>query len=228
MAQATCVQCGDGFEPRRRDQSYCSKVCKERARGQRQREAAATLSCSVEGCQTRPVAGLRAGLCSTHYRRLRRRGDVGSPELERGGRFGITPCSVVGCTRTYYAKDLCRLHYNRQRTTGDPGAVSTTKRPNGEGTIAIVNGYRRLQWYVNGKRIAVAEHRQVMEQTLGRPLEPFENVHHKNGRRADNRPDNLELWIVPQPSGQRPEDLVDWVLDHYLDIVREKLSERDS
>ncbi len=30
----------------------------------------------------------------------------------------------------------------------------------------------------------------------------------KNGKRADNRPANLELWVKKQPCGQRPEDLV--------------------
>ncbi len=47
-----------------------------------------------------------------------------------------------------------------------------------------------------------------MERILGRALIKGENVHHKNGNRADNRPENLELWVSYQPSGQRPEDLV--------------------
>jgi hypothetical protein len=65
-----------------------------------------------------------------------------------------------------------------------------------------------------------------MEQILGRPLASFETVHHKNGRRADNHPGNLELWTKPQPSGQRPEDLVAWVVEHYPDLVAAALAAR--
>lgn len=61
---------------------------------------------------------------------------------------------------------------------------------------------------VDGRK--VGQHRLVMEERLGRPLLPGETVHHRNGVTHDNRPENLELWVTFQPSGQRPEDLLEW------------------
>lgn len=59
----------------------------------------------------------------------------------------------------------------------------------------------------------VLEHRKVMEDHLGRPLTPDENVHHKNGDRTDNQLGNLELWTRSQPSGQRVADKIAWAKD---------------
>ncbi len=73
------------------------------------------------------------------------------------------------------------------------------------------HGYRKTR--ISGKN--VFEHRVVMEQILGRPLLRQEQVHHKNGIRDDNRPENLELWV--SWTGQRVDDLIEFVTTNYAD-----------
>ena len=61
-----------------------------------------------------------------------------------------------------------------------------------------------------GKGHYVFEHILVMERLLGRHMVPQESVHHRNGVKDDNRPENLELWTRPQPTGIRVTDAIAW------------------
>jgi hypothetical protein len=75
-----------------------------------------------------------------------------------------------------------------------------------QGFVHKKNGYR----YIMIKGHIIGEHRIVMEQMIGRELLDTETVHHKNGIRTDNRPENLELWAKQHGPGSRVIDQVKW------------------
>lgn len=72
------------------------------------------------------------------------------------------------------------------------------------------NGYKVSGNNKHGSRLL---HRRIMEDSLGRELTPQETVHHINGVRNDNRPENLELWSSKHCKGQRVKDKVNFALE---------------
>jgi hypothetical protein len=166
------------------------------------------------------------GLCHTHYTQVLRFGapdddrwaKYSAGELAHGNRRYPEICSVPQCGRRHRSQGYCNMHYLRVKQRGDvgpPGVIVRGRYKDGSGYIVV-----RKQG--NHK---ILEHRLIMEQLLGRDLKSFENVHHKNGVRDDNRIENLELWVKPQPQGQRVADLVAWVVATYPDEVRAYLKE---
>lgn len=111
-------------------------------------------------------------------------------------------CKHKNCTAFVKGRGYCSMHYQRWKKGTD---LDAPRQQKGLGTVSS-SGYRHV--FIKGNKIL--EHRHVMQKKLGRELFGNETVHHKNGIRADNRLENLELWASSQPSGQRVEDLLLW------------------
>ena len=160
--------------------------------------------CKEESCGD---ASRIRGYCKRHYLKARWKKTI---EVERRS---SKKCEM--CSKPYYAKGYCVDHYAQFRYHGDPCRRDRRRKGSGH---TNKKGYRHI--YVDGKRIQ--EHRHVMEKHLGRPLEPYENIHHINGRKDDNRLDNLELWSTSQSPGQRVTDKLGYalaILDKYQSLV---------
>lgn len=133
--------------------------------------------------------------CGAIFRRVK---DRGSFEWERQRfctsacydewrkRKAMRPCAVDGCDRPRSSRGWCHKHYYRWRSSGDP--LRLRKAPNGSGHIDQY-GYRIIN--IDGK--FQREHRLVMERTLGRKLRRDEDVHHLDGDKLNNDPENLQV-----------------------------------
>lgn len=219
---------------------------KVRPLGTRAQQAKGRSKCTIADCN-RGVAG--RGLCPVHYAKARERGEFGGETCKwsqcdkytimKGycrahykrsrdeGVFGHPECDYIQCERHAVNKKggYCSIHKSHVLKYGEPKEVFEPT-PLGEWGKA----YKTDDGYLSRKRrVGVreresrADHRIIMEEHLGRELEPHENVHHINGVKDDNRLENLELWSTSQPKGQRVDDKTNWAIEWLMKYAPEKL-----
>lgn len=168
--------------------------------------------CCLDGCDAEVFTAHEKPLCGSHkHRRLT--GNYGPVRPDGDA------CTFEGCDKPRRTMLLCSGHYAQQRRGGPLKPLWRPERRtiNAQGYVLL---YRPGEPGAT-KHGRIMEHRHVMQQALGRPLERHENVHHRNGDRADNRLENLELWSTMQPTGQRVIDKIEWareVLAMYAEV----------
>lgn len=140
------------------------------------------------------------------------------------------PKYVVQCRCScgaYVEVEKASLVHGRSKTCGHLRRRVGPENPGWKGGktknvlgYVVINGTKTGGKYPNRK----LEHRAVMEKVLGRPLLPSEKVHHRNGIRNDNRPENLEVWVTDHPPGAQVDDCVQWAIQILKRYAPERLS----
>ena len=147
------------------------------------------------------LTGLRESACTPYLDELRQWAQEGVPLSEMARRIGSTRKTVVRFLRIH---EIVRVPFVQ--------VGSTHPRWKG-GRMLDKSGYvlvYRPGHHEANRHGQVREHRIVMAQKLGRPLQRGEVVHHIDGNRANNHPDNLEVYennalhLAETLAGQRP------------------------
>ena len=177
--------------------------------------------CQVDTCESKHDSH---GYCGLHMAKFRRHGSAIGPYKPK---VMAKLCAVEGCEYMARRYGHCSTHYKWKQRTGD----ASVRPPKAEWFKRSPKNKKAKYKYVSVKNHPILgtgqfmEHRVVMTDYLGRKLLSSENVHHINGDGMDNRLENLELWIVWQPPGQRLEDKVDWAMELLRQYKPEVLKE---
>ena len=210
----TCNFCG---KEAKEGWVFCSMGCRNKANGLKKRltkDVFACLQCGKEyGRLPSQIAKGNVKFCSrTCYNVYQK--EHGKPNKKVvalvckhcGKDFVIPQCWLnKGRSTGQYCSRECWHEVQRARG-GAFGGSKKAEWGNGIGIFTDPQGY--IHEYDPNRHKFIRQHRLVMEKMLGRPLEKGESVHHKNGKRDDNRPKNLELIVGSHFTGKRVKDLV--------------------
>jgi hypothetical protein len=197
MAMFACENCGkiEDIPPARIrcGRRYCSPKCKTAAATTRPTRTKVELPCLQCGktflCPQSWAREGRRKFCGRTCRDRHQRSIAGPAHP----RYGVahTPEAKAKTSRTKMERGSTlkrekHPHWKGGRMVNADGYVHLMIDVLPEHQRAMARQMRPNQGYI-------AEHRLVVATAVGRPLAPKEVVHHKNGIKTDNRPENLAL-----------------------------------
>jgi len=186
----TCGQCGGAFESRQRIQRFCSYDCKnDWFRGRKWGKG-------------KKVHARVCRRCGDEFQTVEKDQQFCSRKCWYARNDGVPRWGWMSCPRCNATFE--RTYRNQIYCSHSCAASATSKRSRPVGSKRTLStGYVLVKASNTGSRAERwrPEHRHVMEAHLGRSLKQNETIHHKNGNRADNRLENLELRVGPHGNG---------------------------
>lgn len=229
--EKNCLQCSTAFrvKPSHKTQNFCSKACMTAFEGIHGRLAARVPNTEFSCRECGKPFSYKPSYVTAYRKKFGK-----DPE------YCSVPCSAIGRRKNtmdkhrfaclYCGKEQSRRrkpegHVYREQKFCDVECKAAHQRSKAFAKFEAGNFGRHIKrnGYVwisipalandGVNKTEMLEHRYVMEQHLGRKLRPDETVHHKNGNRAHNTMDNLELFSSRHGPGQRVIDKIAFAIE---------------